>query len=357
MNCKNCGARIKENSKVCPNCGAFIDDGFGYVLLTDNYKTADIYPETVEQRKKGGVIKYLISLLLVVAIVAGGAYYYFTNIYIGDQSPELSFTTGSGLINDDQQIIYVALPENSRIEYIHGVQLYDYDKNNATLKQDPISSKYEYTKGIDDSFRAIFFDVGDIPLEAGTQYVYTFEMNFSFIDSSEIYTYEQTVSFDGDINEDVAEIIFDHSLISEISTTQADSAVDETTTVKATAPAESTTKETTTEETTVAGVSYIYNSFWFTQPYNDNDTNYSISALKFNSNGTYVETVYAKNGTGKWTTTKLNGKYEIKDGQIFTTDSEGQIQSYALDSNASTLDGLTSRKYNSVKNAEDFFGM
>lgn len=353
MNCKNCGARLKENSKVCPNCGAFIDDGSGYVLLTDNFKTEDIYSDAPHPKnKKGGIIKYLISFVLVIAIVAGGAYYYFTNIYKGDEAPALSFTTGSGIINDDEKVIFVALPENSRIQFIHGVTLYDYDAVNTYRKDDPISSNYEYTKGIDDSFRAIFFNVNDIPMEQTASYTYTFEMKFSFFDSADIYSYQQVVEFSGDFSENVADVIFDHSLTDEISTTvpSTENETDDKTAKQASGQTTAAVTQTATN------INYIYNNYWFTEPYHDANS-YSISALKFNRDGSYNETLYYKNGNENWVVTDISGKYEVKDGELFTTDSEGQTQSYAVSSSSKTLGGLTLRKYNSVKNAEDFFGI
>ncbi len=349
MNCKNCGARLKENSKVCPNCGAFVDDGSGYVLLTDNYRSEDVYSDIIgKPQKKRSVFKYIISLLLVAAIAGGGAYYYFTNIYKTDDKPSLSFTSGSGIINDNEPVAYVGLPENSRIEFIHGVQLYDYDKTASKDKKESISSNYEYTKSIDGSFRTIFFDTSDIKLKDNT--VLTFEMKFSFVDSDNIYTYYQTVELAENQTDNIADIIFDHSLDETPPVTAEQTEAEDKT-------EESTTEPTTkTETSTAQNISYIYNSFWFTEPYNDADA-YSISSLKFNRDGTYSETQYYKNGAEDWVITNLNGKYEVKEGAVFTIDSEGQTQSYPINSSSQSLDGLTSRKYNSIKNAEDFFGL
>lgn len=351
MNCKNCGARLRENSKVCPNCGAFVDDGSGYVLLTDNYTSEDVYSDIGKPKKKHSVLKYIISLLLVVLIVGAGAYYYFTNIYQNDEMPQLSFTSGSGIINDDEPVVYVGLPENSRIEFIHGVQLYDYDKVESKVKKNSVSSSYEYTKSIDGSFRTIFFNTADITPADGL--VLTFEMKFSFVDSDDVYTYYQTVEFTESKTDDIADIIFDHTL-DEIPSAVPENTQAETTTQESTT-AKVTKAETTTQNST-QNISYIYNSFWFTEPVSDNGT-YDISAVKFNSNGTYSETYYHKEGDGEWQRTTLSGKYEIRDNAVFTTDSEGLTQSYPINTTSQTLDGLTSRKYNSIKNAEDFFGL
>lgn len=354
MNCKNCGARLKENSKVCPNCGAFIDDGSGYVLLTDNYRSEDVYSDIIDKpQKKHSVLKYIISLILVAAIVGAGAYYYFTNIYNTDDKPSLSFTSGSGIINDDEPVVYVGLPENSRIEFIHGVELYDYDKTDLKVKKDSISSSYEYTKSIDGSFRTIFFDTSDITVSENT--VLTFEMKFSFVDSEDIYTYYKIVELTENQTENIADIIFDHSLDERVDTGNepptSESKAEESTTEKSTTAA-APKKETPATQ----NISYIYNSFWFTEPVSDDGT-YDISAIKFNNNGTYNETQYHKQGDGKWKRTNLKGKYEVRDNAVFTTDSEGQTRSYPIKSSSKALDGLTSRKYNSIKNAEDFFGL
>lgn len=353
MNCKNCGARLKENAKVCQNCGAFVDDGSGYVLLTDNYRSGDVYSDISEKPvKKHSAFKYFISILLTIAIVGAGAYYYFTNIYQQDDKPSLSFTSGSGIINDNEPVVYVALPENSRIEFIHGVSLYDYDKTKSKEKKDSVSSNYEYTKSIDGSFRTIFFDSSDISPNDGT--VMTFEMKFSFVDSENVYTYYQTVDFSKSPADNVSDIIFDHSLEESVPE-KTENSVSETT------AAETTTKKptetTTSAETTKAqNVEYIYNSFWFTEPISGDGT-YDISAVKFNRDSTYTETHYHKQGDGAWERTNISGKYEINGDTLFTTDSEGQTQSYTIKSSTKSLEGLTSRKYNSIKNAEDFFGL
>ena len=352
MNCKNCGARLKENAKVCQNCGAFVDDGSGYVLLTDNYRSKDVYSDVIEKPvKKHSAFKYILSLLLTLVIVGAGAYYYFTNVYQQDEKPSLSFTSGSGIINDNEPVVYVAMPDNSRIEFIHGVSLYDYDKTKSKEKKDPVSSNYEYTKSIDGSFRTIFFDSSDISADNGT--MLTFEMKFSFVDSESVYTYYKTIDFSKKPADNISDIIFDHSLDKNLSAktekTQAESTAEESTTAKK-------TEAQTSSDSIKQDISYIYNSFWYTEPISDNGT-YDISAVKFNRDLTYSETHYHKQGNGAWERTNISGKYEINGDAVFTTDSEGQTQSYTINSSSKSLDGLTSRKYNSIKNAEDFFGL
>ena len=359
MKCNNCGARLADNAKVCQNCGAFIDDKDGYVLLTSDDKMLDVSSSYDKPKKKNGFIRFL-SIVLTLAIIGGGAYYYFTNIYDpSPNKPSLNFKTGSGIINDDEKIIYVLLSEDSSIEYIHGVSLYDYDKTDKKAeKKDPVLKNYEYTKSIDSTFRAIFFDVQDLELSEESN-TYTFEMKFSFNDSADIFTYIQPITFSSDISEDVSDLIFDHSQIEETTL-----AIEKTT--------EAATEETTTKapETTAASTTdygFIYNSYWYTEPI-ENGEEYIISALKFNKDNTYVSTNYYKNGTENWKVTTYKGKYQIKDGYVVVDNGEATESTYYKIDTANNslfeegedneaLSTLTSRKYNSIKNAEDFFGI
>ena len=359
MNCKNCGARLKENTKVCPNCGAFIDDNEGYVLLTSDDTMFDIYAdnEPPKKKKKGsGVIRFL-SALLTLLIIGGGAYYYFINFY--DPTPDkpaLSFESGNGIINDDEEIIYVLLSENSKIEYIHGVSLYDYDKTDKNAqKKDAVSTDYEYTKNIDSTFRAIFFDADKLNIKDGNN-TYTFEMNFSFYDSDEVYTYNQVINFSSEFTLDASDLIFDHSQ-SEKTTSQSEATAKQE---------ESTTKAQSTTEASSDGYDFIYNSYWYTEPF-QNGEEYIINAIKFSSDKTYTSTNYYKNGNESWKVSNYNGTYEIKDGYLVVNNGEATESTYyKIDTKNNTLfeeennqpiSTLTSRKYNSIKNAEDFFGI
>jgi hypothetical protein len=352
MNCKNCGARIKDNAKVCPNCGAFCDDDTGYVLLTSDDKMDDFYSNEPEKKKKNSSFKFILSALLVIAIVGAGAYYYFTNIYDGNKSPQLTFSTGSGIINGDEKVIYVTVNNDSKIEYIHGVSLYQNENGEKSDKS--VSSDYQYTKNIDSTFRAIFFDTDDLNLKEGEDYTYTFEMNFSFIGSDKIYTYTQDITFNSEITDDVADVIFDHSL-------------DDTTTT--TAQQTTTTTTTTSAQTTSTAVKnndFIYNGYWFTEPYHDADS-YTIYAIKFNNNNTYTSTCYYKDGDADWQVTTYSNSFIIEDGYLVVDNGEGtETTTYKIDSEKSSLtqefdqeevETLTNRKYNSIKNVEDFFGM
>lgn len=352
MNCKNCGAKIKDNARVCPNCGAFCGDETGYVLLTSDDKMDDFYSYDNSKGKKKSGLKFLISAILIIAIIGAGAYIYFTDFYDNDKKPEIVFSSGSGIVNGDEKIIYVAIENSSNIEYIHGVSLYAYDKNDkSSPSADAVSTDYQYTKSVDSSFRTIFFDTDDLELKKGEDYTYTFEMNFSFAGSDKIYTYDQSVSFNSNITENISDIIFDHSLDKEVSED---------------ASQEQTTEKTTAAAKKVVNNDFIYNGYWFTEPYNDADS-YTIFALNFNKNGSYISTQYYKNGSADWKVTTYKGTYVIEDGFLVVNNGEGTESSYyKIDSTNSSLtedeDGqavssLTNRKYNSIKNAEDFFGI
>ena len=359
MKCKNCGARLNDGAKICPNCGANISNNKGYVLSTDDDTMFDIYSDVdydsdePKKKKKSGTFIRILSILLTLIIIGGGAFYYFTNIYNPEtDKPELRFTTGSGIINDDEKIIYVLLDEKSNIEFIHGVKLYDYDKTvkNAE-KKDPVSKDYEYTKSIDSSMRAIFFDVDKLDISEGEN-TFTFEMSFSFYDSEEVFTYLQPITFSADIESNVADIIFDHSLNEETTTVASDK----------------TQTETTTETTTSAtdSVEFIYSSYWFTEPV-QNDAEYIISAIKFNKDNSYVSTNYYKNGEGSWEITTSSGKFKLENGFAVLNNGEAtentyykidaKKQSLYEEKNGEAVSTLTARKYNSIKNAEDFFGI
>lgn len=356
MNCKNCGAKIKDNAKVCPNCGAFCGDETGYVLLTSDDRIDDFYSTDNRQSRKKSSIRFIISAVLIIAIIGAGAYFYFTHIYDSNKKPEVAFSTGSGIINGDEKIIYVTIDNSSQIEYIHGVSLYAYDKGDKSLQAgNAVSTDYQYTKSIDSSFRAIFFDIADLELAEGTDYTYTFEMNFSFVGSDKVYTYNQAVSFSSDITEGVSDIIFDHSLDNETSSTAPKEKTDE-----------STTEATTAKTTTASDNDFIYSGYWFTEPYKEDDS-YTIFALKFNSSGKYTSTKYYKIGAADWQVTTYNGTYVAEDGYLVVNNGEGTESTYyKIDSEKSSLtqeeEGqtvvtLTNRKYNSIKNAEDFFGI
>ena len=343
MNCKNCGARVRESDRVCPNCGAIIDNGEGYVSLSD---FDDVYSDGGKKKKKkrSGLVWFL-SILLTLAIIGGGAYYYFEYIYDKpDNRPNVTFEGGAGIINDDEKIVYVAIKDGSKIQYIHGVNLIKV----AGETQTPVTSKYQYTKSINDSFRAIFFDTSELKLEDNN--VYTFEIKLSFTDDDTIYTYNPTVTFAKDITTNVADIVFDHSVDGE-TTSAANSEL--------TTAAQSTTKaETTTEKK--AKTDFIYSSYWFTKPVKDGD-DYTIFAIKFAKDGKFTRTKYYKSGGADWEVTTEKGSFEISDYGISLKGKNGTDE-YLIDEGSEALayeDGgkLSARKYNSVQNAEDFFGL
>lgn len=358
MKCKNCGASLKDNAIRCPNCGAFQDEEEGYVLLASNEHVDDSYYEEMEaeqkrkNRKKGTIA---VVVILVIAILASGGLFYYNFIYDKPlNQPTLSFTPGTGIINDDEKVIYVSIiPDNtsSSIEYIHGVSLYAYDKtqkeHEVITETDPVSTDYQYTKGIDDSFRAIFFDTKDLKLKEDTDYTYTFEMKISFVGSNNIYTYTQLVKFNSEIVDDASSIVFDHSL---------DKEEEPTTEMQKTTAKGAATTTTTTTTTTAASSDFILDGYWYTAPFSEGES-YSISAFKFKNDNTFTSTDYQKNGASNWTTTTSNGTYLVDDEVLVVTYSNGESTSFDIDINSKAISDLEKRSYNSLKNAEDFFGL
>ena len=356
MNCKNCGAKISDNAKMCPNCGVMINEDEGYILLTADDDYYDYTKDGAQKpKKKGSGLRWFISILLTLAIVGGGAYYYFNNIYQQEQEvPPVSFDGGAGIINGDEKIVYVTIDNPSNIEYIHGVTLYDEGRHtdDGALR---IYDRYEYTKSINDSFRAIFVDLDDVSetsdFELQPSNRFTFKILFSFSGDDEIFEYTKTVSFTDDISDDVSDIIFDHSVDG---TTKADEKKD----TEKTSDDKDDKKETTTEKEvkTNAAPDFIYEGYWYGEPNKDGDT-YTIYAYKFSKGGKYTATKYSKKGGADWKVTSDSGSFELSDYALALDDEEYLIDSENESLEAENGNKLTARKYNSVKNAEDFFGI
>ena len=357
MNCKNCGAKLKETARVCPNCGAFVDDSSGYTLLTADDRIEDFYSSDGKAKKKGS-LAFVISLILTVAIIGAGAYYYFENIKPRKaETPPVTFSSGSGIINDDEPVIYVAIEKNADIQYIHGVSLYkaDYSESGIPKNAVSVSSDYEYTKNVDDTFRAIFFDTEKLDLKKNEVYSFTFEIKMSFKNSDDVFTYVQKAEISGDIKDDASDIVFDH-------TTSGQSESDNSETTEK--PTEKSEEETTKAEEKTADNSFIYESYWYNKPYDDGELK-TIIALKFNEDNTFVSTKYEKNGDADFVVSTENGTFKIENGEIVISNGQGtentkyKIGNNTLteEQNGETVQTLTARKYNSVKNAEDFFGI
>ncbi len=341
MKCKNCGARLGDNEKVCPNCGAAVDGGEGYVLLTsDGIEYEDYYSSGKNKKKSKSGFTWFLSIVLTLAIIGCGAYFYFNYFYEkADPQPSLTFESGCGIINGDEKIIYVTVENGENIEFIHGVNLVNLAENNSTKQT--VSTKYEYTKSINDSFRAIFFDADELKLK---DIPYKFEMQFSFSGSDTIYTYSETVTYDSKTDKNVADIIFDHSVEGE-------------STVAAETTTEKVTEQTTSEATTASGadIDFIYDTYWFGEPKKDGDK-LTVYAYKFDKNGTCTATKYYKDGDKDWEITTEKPKTEISDYSVTVDGAE-----YLINAVDKALEGdvgkLTSRRYNSVENAEDLFGI
>lgn len=359
MICENCGAKIKRDTEICPNCGAVVK---GFVLSSTDYGAINYRRDVEEARRKKGpfsnpVVRGIIVFILVLAIGCG-SYFYFDYKHNTKPAPELSFNSGTGIINDER-IVYLTFKDAYSVEFIHGVKLYNGDVTKPSLKQaDPISTDYEYTKDISDAFRSIFFYADEIGVKKGQDYTFTFEMELSFVSDSNFYTYQEVVNINGDINKDASEIIFDHSMDEKLP-------FDENTIT--TRPAESTTQQETTSSTT-ADYSFVYSGFWFTEPYHDADS-YSIAAWKFNTNKTVDVTSYSKSGNDDWQVVNYTFPYEDNGEYLLVKDGDnGETSTIKLDADKSSVSQyddedstdvmtFTNRKYNSIKNVEDFFGI
>ena len=341
MNCKNCGAKLKPQDRQCPNCGAAVRGENGYVLTSS--KDEKYYYGDDEPVKKKSGIKRLLAIILIGAIIIGGEYYYFNVYKKKTVQPQVNFTYGAGVINDDEQVVYVAIDESAQIQYINGVTLYGYDKTQSSNDK-PLSTDYEYTKTESGIFRSIFFDLADFDIEPGKDYTYTFEMIFSFYEDNNQYTYTQVVNFNSSTENDVSDIIFDHS--------GADYSAGAEDTAQSTVPTTATSTTAAAAAQNTGDSSFLYSGFWYTEPYHDAD-NYSIDAIQFAKNGGCTVTSYSKSGNGAWTSRQTNTTFSVKNG-VLTVKNDGD---YVIDFNKKSVAGLTQRKYNSVKNAEDFFGL
>lgn len=74
--CEHCGSELKDNDKVCPNCGAAVEG----TAAKKDVKNANANTEKVEKNNKktiaivGGIIVAAIIVLVVIFSIIGGAY-------------------------------------------------------------------------------------------------------------------------------------------------------------------------------------------------------------------------------------------------------------------------------------------
>ena len=252
----------------------------------------------------------------------------------------MSFTTGQGIINDDEHIIYAFIDDSSHLEYIHGVKLSEGEVDENTIKiSKPVLSDYQYTKSVDEGFRAIFFDLDELNLEEQGNYTYTFQMTFSFVGDENWYTYYETVNITGSTNLDVTKIIFDYSMLD--------------------APNVNNTTASSDP------LDFVYDGYWYTQPVQSQDT-FTIYSLKLNKDNSCVITKYTKSGESNWKVETEKSTYTLEDEKLSVDFGNNHTESYVVDTKNKTIavSGtsakkvlLTQRKNNTLKNAEDFFGL
>lgn len=335
MKCKNCGANIENPRGVCPVCGCAVVQDEGVSLDNIKYDSAKYDYDPVNKKKR-----FIIASIVIILIFAIASFVLFYVQSLKIPQPEMSFTTGQGIINKDEHIIYAFIDDSSHLEYIHGVKLYEGEVDENTIKiSKPVLSDYQYTKSVDEGFRAIFFDLDELNLEEQGNYTYTFQMTFSFVGDENWYTYYETVNITGSTNLDVTKIIFDYSMLD--------------------APNVNNTTASSNP------LDFVYDGYWYTQPVQSQDT-FTIYSLKLNKDNSCVITKYTKSGESNWKVETEKSTYTLEDEKFSVDFGNNHTESYVVDTKNKTIavSGtsakkvlLTQRKNNTLKNAEDFFGL
>lgn len=335
MKCKNCGANIENPRGVCPVCGCAVVQDEGVSLGNIKYDSAKYDYAPVNKKKR-----FIIASIVIILIFAIASFVLFYVQSLKIPQPEMSFTTGQGIINKDEHIIYAFIDDSSHLEYIHGVKLYEGEVDENTIKiSKPVLSDYQYTKSVDEGFRAIFFDLDELNLEEQGNYTYTFQMTFSFVGDENWYTYYETVNITGSTNLDVTKIIFDYSMLD--------------------APNVNNTTASSDP------LDFVYDGYWYTQPVQSQDT-FTIYSLKLNKDNSCVITKYTKSGESNWKVETEKSTYTLEDEKLSVDFGNNHTESYVVDTKNKTIavSGtsakkvlLTQRKNNTLKNAEDFFGL
>lgn len=336
MKCKNCGANIENPRGVCPVCGCAVVQDEGVSLGNIKYDSAKYDYAPVNKKKR-----FIIASIVIILIFAIASFVLFYVQSLKIPQPEMSFTTGQGIINKDEHIIYAFIDDSSHLEYIHGVKLYEGEVDENTIKKisKPVLSDYQYTKSVDEGFRAIFFDLDELNLEEQGNYTYTFQMTFSFVGDENWYTYYETVNITGSTNLDVTKIIFDYSMLD--------------------APNVNNTTASSDP------LDFVYDGYWYTQPVQSQDT-FTIYSLKLNKDNSCVITKYTKSGESNWKVETEKSTYTLEDEKLSVDFGNNHTESYVVDTKNKTIavSGtsakkvlLTQRKNNTLKNAEDFFGL
>ena len=335
MKCKNCGANIENPRGVCPVCGCAVVQDEGVSLGNIKYDSAKYDYAPINKKKR-----FIIASIVIILIFAIASFVLFYVQSLKIPQPEISFTTGQGIINNDEHIIYAFIDDSSHLEYIHGVKLYEGEVDENTIKiSKPVLSDYQYTKSVDEGFRAIFFDLDELNLEEQGNYTYTFQMTFSFVGDENWYTYYETVNITGSTKLDVTKIIFDYSMLD--------------------APNVNNTTASSDP------LDFVYDGYWYTQPVQSQDT-FTIYSLKLNKDNSCVITKYSKSGESNWEVETEESTYTLEDEKLSVDFGNNHTESYVVDTKNKTIavSGtsakkvlLTQRKNNTLKNAEDFFGL
>lgn len=314
MKCKNCGMAVDKNSSLCINCGAVIKAN------KKNYKKSSL------SAKK--VILFVLAVLFVFA--SGFASFCYFNQKNSDRTkPELVFSSGQGIINQDESVLYSSIADSSKIEYIHSAKLYEGSVSDDDLiKPDAVDEDYKYTKRVDKAIKAIFFDLDKQNLRANENYTYTIEMTFSFIGDSTRYTYYESINFTTSLKQDVSHEVFDYSLVQE------------------------TTENIVEQEN--ESLEYIYDGYWYSKPYNNKQSIYSV---KFRSDNSCTITYYEKGNDSKCVVKTVDATFTTDSSALIADLSDNQKISFNIDIKNKRLTDSSGnifarRQNNSVENAE-----
>lgn len=329
MRCKNCGARVNKKSEMCMNCGA---------LLKKNNDAVDISALNMadysrRKSKLGGKNVFLIILAVLIIVGAGFASFYFSlQRDAKADKPELSFESGQGIINKNENVIYLMIEDSSKIQFIHGAKLYDKNvESDSVIKSNAVDEDYQYTKNVDKSIRAVFFDLDKQNLKENENYTFTIELTVSFVDDNNRYTYLLPVNFTTSLKQDVSEFVFDHS----ISQTVTDVALDES----------------------EISDDFLFDGYWYSKQY-DNKGNKAIYSVKFKNDNSCVVTYYETDSDAKCLVNTVNGTFDKNDSNVSVKLSNGEELSFKIDLSNKRVSGssnevFTQRQNNSVENAEE----
>lgn len=354
MICKNCGAQLDEGVMLCPNCNTKIEQNDAFSLIAEDenepkqsFEKEQSIDTVMRKRQKRGMIAFSIFTIVLLICSAVFPYMYFSDKLSKQEDPVLEFTSGCGVINKNEQVVYAGFVDSAIVQYIQGVELYN--ESDGKPVGDIISADYEYTQSIDNSFRVIYFDAENLDIGPSDTASLVFVIKLSVYGDDNIYTYYQNATFDYTTTTDISDIVFDHS-----------QDVDVTVTL----PKEQTTRELPTRVTTTIDISFVFEGYWYAPVVDDGETK-SITVYQFirNDERDCNITRYTLDNNGNWTKqVKKKSQYLFENGQVIVTNAiTGMSDVYDINGLTKKLYKQTSEddaelkhlEHNSQENAED----